>query len=437
MKQQLRTNVHEKTSDFTADIHENHINLHHNMDLLSILKDAVIITDKNFRINYWNPAAEEIYGWNSSVVTGKLADEVLRTKYIGTDRQENIEKLIEYGSYEDEVIQFTKKNFPLYISSKVVSIDDVNGNSTGYISINRDMTTHKNTEKKLERSYNILSSIIENTTDAIYLKNLSGNYIMANSSVSEIVGKPISKIIGRNDWELFPLGDADVITKEDKEIIENVKTVTYEGSLYSHREGEVRNYITTKGPYMGYDDTILGIFGIGRDITHLKQELIDDLLEYSNVNTKNTEFTDVDIGDVLEIVKVNLDILINENDAIITSDNLPVAKANKTQMIQLFQNLISNSIKYSGKERPVIHISAKKDGNNWLFGVEDNGIGIKPEYGQRIFKIFKKLPGSQKYGGTGMGLAISKRIIEKHGGTIWIDTNMDNGTKFNFSMRSG
>jgi light-regulated signal transduction histidine kinase (bacteriophytochrome) len=85
----------------------------------------------------------------------------------------------------------------------------------------------------------------------------------------------------------------------------------------------------------------------------------------------------------------------------------------------------------------VIHISAEKNGNNWLFAVEDNGIGIQPEYNEKIFKIFQKLHGPQKYDGTGIGLSISKRIVEKHGGNIWIDTDRINGTKFNFNLRSG
>jgi PAS domain S-box-containing protein len=769
MKEQIRPIIYGDNSDLKFKNNEKLINNHYNMDLLSILKDAVIITDENFMITYWNPASEEIYGWNSSEVLGKMAQKVLRTKFIGTDESKISEDLKNNGSYEDDVLQLTKKNFPLYISTKIVTIKDGNGVIKGYISINRDMTTNKNTEKKLKRSYNILNSIIENTTDLIYLKNLSGNYIMANSALTEMVGKPLSEIMGRNDWELFSSKDADLITKEDKEIIENSKTITYEETLYSHKEGKIRNYLTTKGPYRGYDDRILGIFGIGRDITHLKSaeknlikseekyrtlfetmmlgvvyqdckgkitamnsaaekimgytleeihgrsssdpiwqsihedgskfrgedhpsmvaletgsevdgvvmgikhpadkdyrwlkihavpqfhkgeknpyqvyttfnditieknaksklrnsekqyrslfnkitegfalheivcnkdgepvdyrfidinpafeeltglkkadvigklksevipedtvdwvkiygpvalegisihfdeysaalnkhydvlsfspaqnqfavlftditnrkaiedqlketlhqlelsnseleqftyitshdlkeplrmitsflqllqrryqdkldadanefigyavdgairlhELIDDLMAYSRVNNRRTELDYVDMNEVLGIVENNLDILIKENNAVITSDDLPVLKADKTQMIQLLQNLISNSLKYRSDNYPVIKISAKNDGIRWIFGVEDNGIGIEKEYSDRIFKIFQKLHGTQKYDGTGIGLSISKRIVEKHGGTIWVDTDMVKGTKFNFSIRSG
>ena len=181
-----------------------------------------------------------------------------------------IEELTRTGSYENDVIQFTKKDFPLYMSLKIVAISNGEGVVTGYISINRDMTRQKNTEKKLTRSYNLLKSIIESTDDSIYLKNLDGNYIMANTTVSEIVGKPMSDIIGYNDLDIFSYDDAETIIKTDKEIIKTQETLNYEEILYSHREGELRSYLSIKGPYLGNEGEVLGTFGITRDITHLK-----------------------------------------------------------------------------------------------------------------------------------------------------------------------
>jgi len=127
---------------------ENQVHMPYDIELLSILKDAVIITDENFVISYWNPAAEDIYGWKASEVFGKKAQNVLKTKFIGTKRPERIQELISKGSIENDVLQYTKKDFPLFISAKVVTIN--NGVIKGHISINRDMTNQKNTEKKLE-----------------------------------------------------------------------------------------------------------------------------------------------------------------------------------------------------------------------------------------------------------------------------------------------
>ncbi|WP_048190670.1 ATP-binding protein [Methanobacterium sp. SMA-27] len=142
-------------------------------------------------------------------------------------------------------------------------------------------------------------------------------------------------------------------------------------------------------------------------------ELINDLLTYSRLNNRVIEFSDVDMNHILGMVKHNLEILIRENDAVITSDKLPVVKADEVQMVQLLQNLITNLIKFRGKKTPHIHITAEKLDSKWLFSFEDNGIGIKPEYRERIFKIFQRLHGPGKYDGTGIGLSISKRIVEK------------------------
>jgi light-regulated signal transduction histidine kinase (bacteriophytochrome) len=106
-------------------------------------------------------------------------------------------------------------------------------------------------------------------------------------------------------------------------------------------------------------------------------------------------------------------------------------------MVQVFQNLISNSIKYNDQEQPTIHISAEKKDNNWVFKVEDNGIGIDPKHGERVFKIFQRLHGRDEYGGTGIGLAIVKRIVERHGGVIWYDSQPGKGSTFYFNIPQG
>jgi PAS domain S-box-containing protein len=758
-------NKHSKNPKINLD--EKKIYQPYDVQLLSILKDAAIITDENFFITYWNPAAEKIYGWKASEVMGKDAQKVLRTDFLGDEEPDTVKELIHTGSYENDVIQYTKMDFPLYISTKVVNITDDNGVIKGHMSINRDMTPQKNTEKKLERSYNILNSIVENSTDAIYLKSLDGKYITANSTMSQITGKPLSEILGQYDWELFSTNEAEFMKKSDKEVIKNGETLTFEEEIFSHIDGEMRSYLSTKGPYRGHDNNILGIFGIARDITYLKiseemlkksekkyrtlfetmiqgvvyqdktgkitamnpaaekimgytleeiqgrtseeplwqsiypdgtvfpghkhpsmvalktgvevedvvmglrypnkpghtwlnihavpqfrdgekepyqvyttftditlqrnaenelrcseeryhslfnkmtegfalheillnnegkpydyrfldvnpafeeltglkmenilgklksevipddnvdwvsiygevvltgeskhfeaysdalkkhydvlsfstaqnqfavlftditerkkvenelkktldhlkrsnneleqfayvashdlkeplrmitsflqllqkrygnkldndandfidfavdgamrmHELIDDLLTYSHLNN-DLIFTEVDMNSVLEDVKQKLDNLITENKAIITSDSLPTVNADETQMVQLLENLISNSIKYQGQMAPEIHISAYKNENEWIFSIEDNGIGISPEYTNHIFKIFKRLHGIGKYEGTGIGLAISKRIVERHDGKIWVDNEVIEGTKFNFTIRS-
>ena len=120
--------------------------------------------------------------------------------------------------------------------------------------------------------------------------------------------------------------------------------------------------------------------------------------------------------------------------AIITNDDLPTVTWDIGQMRQLFQNLIINAIKFQSQESPRIHVSAKKRGNEWIFSVKDNGIGINPQYKDRIFMIFQRLHSREDYPGTGIGLAICKRIIERHGGRIWVDSEIGKGSTFYFTM---
>jgi PAS domain S-box-containing protein len=167
------------------------------------------------------------------------------------------------------------------------------------------------------------------------------------------------------------------------------------------------------------------------------QELVSDLLTYSRIGRKTGKFEDVNTEDILKQITFDSRVLIEENNADISYEDLPVVCADYTQLVQVFQNLISNSIKYNEQERPAIHISAEKKVNDWIFKVKDNGIGIDSRHGDRVFKIFQRLHGRDEYEGTGIGLAIVKRIIEQHGGMIWYDSKPGEGSIFYFSIPQG
>ncbi|MGE5681114.1 MAG: sensor histidine kinase [Bacillota bacterium] len=162
--------------------------------------------------------------------------------------------------------------------------------------------------------------------------------------------------------------------------------------------------------------------------------LIKDLLEYSRVTTQAKEFTDVDLNMILDDVKRDLLVLTKEKGAQINSTKLPVIKADPVQMHQLFQNIIGNAVKFQGEKSPVINIRAKEIENGWLFSVKDNGIGIDPQYFDRIFQVFQRLHEQGKYPGTGIGLAVCKKIIERHGGRIWVESETGKGTTFYFTL---
>lgn len=167
------------------------------------------------------------------------------------------------------------------------------------------------------------------------------------------------------------------------------------------------------------------------------QELVNDLLTYSRIGRKTGKFEYVNTEDILKQITFDSRLLIEENNAHINYDNLPLVWADYTQMVQVFQNLISNSIKYNEQENPTINISAEKKVNDWVFKVEDNGIGIDPKHRVHVFKIFQRLHGRDEYDGTGIGLAIVKRIVEQHGGMIWYESKPGEGSIFYFSIPQG
>jgi PAS domain S-box-containing protein len=162
--------------------------------------------------------------------------------------------------------------------------------------------------------------------------------------------------------------------------------------------------------------------------------LIDDLLTFSRLNTQSKEFENVDLETILDIVLSNLTVFIKENNALITHDPLPTVTADESQMMQVFQNLIANAIKFHGSKPPEIHIFAQKKNREWKFAVTDNGIGIDPEYKKQIFEVFKRLHTREEYPGSGIGLSVTQKIINMHGGNIWVESELGKGSTFYFTI---
>ncbi|MBM3130846.1 MAG: HAMP domain-containing protein [Chloroflexi bacterium] len=180
--------------------------------------------------------------------------------------------------------------------------------------------------------------------------------------------------------------------------------------------------------------------GFAVDGVNRMQRLINDLLAYSRISTRGKEFTPVDCHAVVGQVIANLQIAIQETGALVTCDPLPTVRADESQMIQLFQNLIGNAIKFHGTEPPRVHISARETfevletSKVWTFSIRDNGIGIAPQYRERIFVIFQRLHTREEYSGTGIGLAICKKIVERHNGRIWVESEPGKGATFYFTL---
>lgn len=182
------------------------------------------------------------------------------------------------------------------------------------------------------------------------------------------------------------------------------------------------------------DEEGLEYMGFVVDGAQRMQELINDLLLISRVTTKTSKFKPVDLNKVLEEVLFNLELVIEENNAVFIKEPLPVIFGDYSQMVQVFQNIIGNAIKYRSKKAPEIQISKKELDDYWLISIKDNGIGVGPEFSQQIFEMFKRLHTRNEYEGTGIGLSITKKIIEKHSGQIWVESELGEGSTFSFTI---
>ncbi len=167
------------------------------------------------------------------------------------------------------------------------------------------------------------------------------------------------------------------------------------------------------------------------------RQLIDDLLEYSRVDSQGKEFTPVNMQDVIDETLAILKSRIEESNVQVITGPLPVISGDETQMIRVMQNLIGNAIKFHGPEPPKICVSASEGRNEWTFAVKDNGIGLDMQYSDKIFQMFQRLHNKEEYPGTGIGLAVTKKIVERHRGRIWVESEEGKGATFFFTIPIG
>ena len=165
------------------------------------------------------------------------------------------------------------------------------------------------------------------------------------------------------------------------------------------------------------------------------QQMITDLLAYSRVSTHAGEFLPTDLNAVLADALANLEAARAEHGATITHDVLPAVSIDKPRFVQLFQNLIGNALKFTAPDRPPeVHLGCARQGDEWIFSVRDNGIGIEERDFERIFELFQRLHSRTEYPGTGIGLAVCKKIVERHGGRLWLESEFGKGTTFHFTV---
>jgi PAS domain S-box-containing protein len=346
--------------------------------------DAFISMDSQWRIRDWNTQAERTFGWTLEQMLGrKLATIVphhLRKQYSRDADNYFADEEQELMRRTTEIMAIHKDGheFPIEIGIfRIREHDDYI-----YCAFVRDITERKHMNEVLERS--VQERTAELTQSNEELRQFA-------KIASHDLQEPLRAVQGFAN--LLQESTAGKIDKDCEEFI----------------------------------DYIL-------DGTQRMQQLIQSVLLHSSIKREETDELSTDCNSVIEEVLANLDAIIKESEAHLEVDNLPEVGVERTQLVQLFQNLVSNALKYRGETTPEIFITAEKTVNEWLFSVRDNGIGIDPQYAQRIFDMFARLHGKTKYTGTGMGLAICKKIVTSHGGKIWVESEPGQGCIFLFTL---
>ena len=372
---------------------------------------------------------------------------------------------------------------PMEINAVPVKKD---GKIVGLQGIMRDITERKRIEEVLKKSEARLRKLIERNVDAIIIVNGNGIVCFMNPAAEKLFDQKKAKFL---DTEFgFPLTggettEIEILTRKGKMAVAEMRVVDieWEGELAylaslremterkkadeklrqtadelenSNKELEQFAYVASHDlqeplrAISGYMQLLERRYSeklgedakqfINRSIAAVgrMKALIEGLLDYSRVGTRGKPFKPIELSNIVDQAISNLQAAIKESDAVLTYNSLPEVMGDGVQLIQLFQNLLGNAIKFRGDRKPEIHIVAdyQEGCAEWLFSVKDNGIGIEPQYAERIFQIFQRLHTSKDYPGTGIGLAVCKKIIERHGGRIWIESELGNGTTFIFTI---
>ena len=382
---QSRDHLEEQVKERTAELEESYkylkeseLKAKEQADLLNITHEAIFVRDINDKISFWNNGAEELYGWSKKEALGKILQRLLQTEY--PEPLEKIKnKTLIRGRWEGELTHTKRDGTKINVLSRWSLQRSNLGNSIGFMEVNTDIT---------------------------------------ESKLAEIERENLIKDLKQSNDELRQFA---YITSHDLQ--EPLRTMSSYAGLLKHRyEGQLDQ---------DADDFIeFMISGAAR-----MKAMIQGLLDYSRVGTGGNEFKEINSEKILNYAIYNLKLAIQENNAEITHDSLPVICADPDQITSVFQNLIGNAIKFRKKdERPKIHISAQKKNKEYVFSVSDNSIGMETEYTAKIFEIFKRLHSIGEYEGAGIGLAIVKRIIDRHRGQIWVRSELGKGSTFYFTI---
>lgn len=348
-------------------------------NLFDNASDAIITTDVEDNVTSWNRSAEKIFGWTAQEVMGKNLTHLIVPPDLQAARDKIVRDTVSGRVVSGiDVVRRRKDGKEVDVSLTVSPIRDINQDIIGISDVVRDITERKQAEEKLKQT---MEELVRSN------KELEQFAYVASHDLQEPLRMVVSYL----------------------QLIEK----RYKAKLDADAD-----------EFIGY-----AVDGATR-----MQKLINDLLAYSRVGTHGKPMEPTDCELIFDQAVSNVEIAITESKAVVTHDPLPAVMADGGQLLQLFQNLIANAVKFRGGKPPVIHVGVKRNKNEWLFSVRDNGIGIDMQYAERIFGIFQRLHGRNEYPGSGIGLAVCKKIVERHGGRISVESEPGKGSTFYFTI---
>jgi PAS domain S-box-containing protein len=339
--------------------------------------DLIFVIDRQDKVQYVNTPAARQFGKTPEQVIGKMRSELFPPA-LTNDQTASLQQVLQSAEPFSSESSIAFPGGQVWLDTQLVPLRNEAGDVSAVMGVSRDITERKHAEAKLKRVMDDLAR--------------------SNSELERFA------YVASHDLQ------------------EPLRMVTSYLQLLERRYKDK------------LDRDALEFINYAVDGSNRMKTLINDLLSYSRVGTRGKEFALTDCEEILGRVLDNLQVSLEENCATVTHDPLPKLMADDVQLESLFQNLIGNAVKFHGKQPPRIHVGVKKDEKDWVFSVSDNGIGIDPQYFERIFIIFQRLHNREEYPGTGIGLAISKRIVERHGGRIWIESQPEKGSTFFFTL---
>jgi len=334
--------------------------------------DAIVASDLKMNINFWNKAAQTLFGYTAEETFGKPYNEVLKTDLTDEQRQEQFKEFISTGTYTGELNFYTKENKKITTLSSCTSILNKSNQTIGYLIITKDISERKKTEEQLQQ----LNKELEAFT----------------YSVSHDLRAPLRSIHGYSRILL-----EDYYNKVDDD---GKKTI---------------NVIVNNTVRMG--------------------KLIDDLLAFSRTGRQDISQNTIHMNDLVKLALADFENGIDFRLAKITILDLPNTRADFNMIKQVWINLIGNALKYSSKsETPVIEIGSYSDSFSEIYYIKDNGVGYEQKYAHKLFEVFQRLHRLDQFEGTGVGLALVKKIIDKHNGKVWSESKVNEGATFYFSL---